>query len=219
MSLELPRTLSPSKVAAFTDCALAFRFSAIDRLPEPPSPWATKGTLVHAALERLFLLEPAERTLAAALTCLDAAFAALRTDPEFTDLHLSADDEAMFLDDAERLVRQYFRLEDPTTIRPIGIEVMLDAEIGGVRVRGIIDRLELDEHGDLVVVDYKTDADIDQSFEQYRLQAATYALALQTALGRAVARAVFVLCHPGGAVERVVADLAAAVADVERLAG
>src|SRR3954447_962182 len=91
MALEPPRTLSPSKVAAFTECALAFRFSAIDRLPEPPSPWSTKGTLVHAALERLFLLEPAERTVAAALTCLDAAFAALRTDPEFVELHLSPD--------------------------------------------------------------------------------------------------------------------------------
>src|SRR5258708_38472035 len=78
MALEPPRTLSPSKVAAFTDCALAFRFATIDRLPEPPSPWATKGTLVHAALERLFLLPPAERTVAAALTCLDAAFSGLR---------------------------------------------------------------------------------------------------------------------------------------------
>src|SRR5258705_10497286 len=38
MSLEAPRTLSPSKVAAFTDCALAFRFATIDRLPRPPPP-------------------------------------------------------------------------------------------------------------------------------------------------------------------------------------
>ena len=28
MQLEPPRTLSPSKVAAFTDCALAFRFKS-----------------------------------------------------------------------------------------------------------------------------------------------------------------------------------------------
>src|SRR5437764_5165155 len=88
MGLEPPRTLSPSKVAAFTDCALAFRFATIDRLPEPPSPWATKGTLVHAALEHLFLLEPQQRTLEAALTCLDTAFAALREEPEYRELHL-----------------------------------------------------------------------------------------------------------------------------------
>ncbi|MGH9047395.1 MAG: PD-(D/E)XK nuclease family protein, partial [Acidimicrobiales bacterium] len=51
MALALPRTLSPSKASAFTDCPLAFRYSIIDHLPEPPSPHAVKGTLVHAALD------------------------------------------------------------------------------------------------------------------------------------------------------------------------
>ena len=54
MALDLPRTLTPSKVTAFTNCPLAFRFSQIERRPEPPSPHAVKGTLVHAALEGLF---------------------------------------------------------------------------------------------------------------------------------------------------------------------
>ncbi|MBV9284154.1 MAG: PD-(D/E)XK nuclease family protein, partial [Acidimicrobiia bacterium] len=36
MALPLPTSLTPSKVASFKDCALAFRFSAIVRLPEPP---------------------------------------------------------------------------------------------------------------------------------------------------------------------------------------
>ena len=189
MALEPPRTLSPSKVAAFTDCALAFRFATIDRLPEPPSPWATKGTLVHAALERLFLLEPAERTVAAALTCLDEAFTVLRLDPEYVDLRLSADEEAAFLDDAERLVRNYFGLEDPTVVRPIGLELMLDADLGGVRLRGIIDRLELDEHGELVVVDYKTGKAPPQRYENGRLDGVHfYSLLCERNFGRRPAR-------------------------------
>ena len=61
---------------------------AIDHLPEPPSAPATKGTLVHAALERLFCLPADERTLPAALTALDQAIDELRTDPEFADLAL-----------------------------------------------------------------------------------------------------------------------------------
>ena len=36
MALQLPTSLTPSKVASFKDCALAFKFSTIDRLPEPP---------------------------------------------------------------------------------------------------------------------------------------------------------------------------------------
>ena len=35
MALAVPHTLSPSKVASFKGCALAFRFSVIDKLPEP----------------------------------------------------------------------------------------------------------------------------------------------------------------------------------------
>ncbi|MBK7167194.1 MAG: PD-(D/E)XK nuclease family protein [Candidatus Microthrix sp.] len=54
MAFDLPTTLSPSKVATFTDCALSFRFSAVERLPEPPSIPAERGTLVHRALELLF---------------------------------------------------------------------------------------------------------------------------------------------------------------------
>jgi len=189
MALEPPRTLSPSKVAAFTDCALAFRFATIDRLPEPPSPWATKGTLVHAALERLFLLEPAGRTVAAALTGLDDAFTALRVDPEYVDLRLSVEEEAAFLDDAERLVRNYFRLEDPTAVRPIGLELMLDADLGGVRLRGIIDRLELDENGDLVVVDYKSGKAPPERYENGRLDGVHfYSLLCERNFGRRPAR-------------------------------
>ncbi|MGH9066737.1 MAG: PD-(D/E)XK nuclease family protein, partial [Acidimicrobiales bacterium] len=59
MSFPLPSSISPSKVSSFKDCALAFRFSAIDRLPEPSTAPAVKGTLVHRALERLFWTVPA----------------------------------------------------------------------------------------------------------------------------------------------------------------
>lgn len=167
--LALPYSLSPSKVSTFTDCALAFRFSAIDRLPEPPSTPATKGTLVHAALERLFGLAPAERTLASALTMLDEAFEALRPDPDYADLALDDDAEQQFLDDAEQLVRRYFELEDPSAIHPIGLELRLEVAIDNLRLRGIIDRLELDADGNLVVTDYKTGKVPSEMQEQSRL--------------------------------------------------
>jgi len=187
--LEPPRTLSPSKVSSFTDCALAFKYSAIDRLPEPPSLPATKGTLVHAALEGLFMLPAAERTLAAALTCLDAAADVLRDDPEFTGLELDADGEAAFLDSADQLVRSYFLLEDPTKVHPIGIELLLDAEIGGTRLRGIIDRLELDEDGGLVVTDYKTGRAPSERYEQGKLGGVhVYSLLCERNFGRRPAK-------------------------------
>jgi putative RecB family exonuclease len=169
MALPLPTSLSPSKVASFKDCALAFRFSNIDRLPEPPSPAATKGTLVHRALELLFC-EPAPlRTLPTALACLDRARAEMSTDAEYVGLALDQDAAAQFAAEAEVLVRRYFTLEDPTTVHPIGMELRLEVTVGSLTLRGIIDRLELDADGGLVVTDYKSGKVPGVIHEQSRL--------------------------------------------------
>ena len=155
MALALPSSLSPSRLSSFTSCGLQFRFTAIDRLPEPPTIAATRGTLVHAALEELFTLPAPQRVPEAADACLDAAVERLRVDPDWTGLHLDAAGEARMRAEAADLVARYFRLEDPTTVHPVGLELKLEVEVGGVRLRGIIDRLDLVD-GELVVTDYKT---------------------------------------------------------------
>lgn len=184
MALELPSTLSPSKVSSFSDCALAFRYSNIDRLPEPPSEAATKGTLVHLALEHLFERPATDRTHEAAEVDFERAVVEIRADPEFTGLQLDeAADEAFFAD-ARRLLGRYFELEDPTQITPIGLELMLEAEVGGLRLRGIIDRLELDHQGGLVVTDYKSGRSPGQAYQQGRLGGVTfYALLCEELFG------------------------------------
>jgi len=189
MGLPLPTSLSPSKVASFKDCALAFRFSNIDRLPEPPSPSATKGTLVHRALELLFC-EPAHtRTVPAGLECLDRARVEMATDPEFVSLGLDAEAAAQFAADAEVLVRRYFALEDPTTVHPIGLELRLEAKVGSLTLRGVIDRLELDADGGLVVTDFKTGKVPGVMHEQSRLGGVHfYAFLCERVLGQRPAR-------------------------------
>lgn len=168
MALELPATLSPSKVASFRECALAFRFSVIDRLPEPPSEPACKGTVVHRALELLYARPPEDRTVEAALADLDVAVAEVLASDEYRGFEVGDD----FRSSAETLVRRYFQLEDPTRITPIGLELLLATplgEAGNVQLRGIIDRLELDADGELVVTDYKTGRVPNARFEQGRL--------------------------------------------------
>nr|MBA3303857.1 PD-(D/E)XK nuclease family protein [Acidimicrobiia bacterium] len=110
MPLTLPASLSPSKVASFTSCGLAFRFSVIDRLPEAPSVAAARGTVVHRALELLYCLAPAERTLDAALASLADSGTEVLATAEYADLAL--EDPGAFMVEAEQLVRRYFELED-----------------------------------------------------------------------------------------------------------
>jgi putative RecB family exonuclease len=189
MALPLPSSLSPSKVSTFKDCALAFRFSAIDKLPEPPSVPAVKGTTVHKALELLFQ-EPADgRTPQRAQECLEQALVLMAEEEEFVGLELSEDDLAAFAADASVMVERYFQLEDPRAIQPVGTELMLETHIGSLLVRGIIDRLEEDEQGQLIVTDYKTGRAPSQMQEQSRLGGVHfYAFLCQRVLGRLPAR-------------------------------
>lgn len=170
MPHPLPRSLSPSKVSTFGNCALAFRFSVIDRLPEPTSPAMLKGTLVHGALERLFWEHaPGARTPDAAEAALAAAWSEMQEGPEYLALALDQGEAVAFLADARRLVANYFRLEDPDSTQTVGVEITLEASVEGVRLRGIIDRLDVNENGDLVVIDYKTGRAPSKAYEQGKL--------------------------------------------------
>jgi putative RecB family exonuclease len=190
MALPVPASLSPSKVTSFKDCALAFRLSVIDRVPEAPSPYAAKGTLVHRALELLMWEEePEARTLDAALVKLDRAASEVLGGSEFAQLGLDAEARAEFVDDAAALVRNYFTLEDPRTVQAIGLELRMSVSIGTLKLSGIIDRLELGPDGELIVTDYKTGRAPSASFEQARLGGVHfYAFLCEQVLGRRPAR-------------------------------
>jgi ATP-dependent helicase/nuclease subunit A len=100
-------------------------------------------------------------------------------------------------------------------------EVYVGAPAGDVAdhvVEGFIDLLVEGPDG-FTVVDYKTDAvvsdeDIDAAVDRYRLQGATYALAVGRVLGRPVTRCLFLFLRPQGAQVREVADLPAAMHEV-----
>ena len=185
-SVEGPRSglsLSPSRAGDFMTCPLLYRFRVVDRLPEPPSPAATRGTVVHAVLEDLFELSASERTLDAAKGLVPQAWAAV----------LSADDDlrAMFADDdgtlatewlngTDDLLATYFGLEDPRRLEPAHRELELSVTLAdGLLLRGIVDRLDVAPDGAMRVVDYKTGKAPRVDFEQKALfQMRFYALAL-----------------------------------------
>ena len=91
-------------------------------------------------------------------------------------------------------------------------------DLAGHVIEGFIDLLIEGPDG-YTVVDYKTDAvrtdeEINAAADRYRLQGATYALAVERALGRRVARCIFLFLRPGGAQAREIPDLDAAVLEV-----
>jgi len=165
----VPMSLSPSRVSSFTSCPMQFRFSSIEKLPEPPGVAATRGTVVHRSLELLFVRPATERTPDALQTDLATALEEYSTHPDFIGLGLDEAETAKFKKECNSLIERYFQMEDPRQVREIGLELWVEAEVGSLTLRGIIDRLELDEDGELVVTDYKTGRAPSGNYEQKSL--------------------------------------------------
>jgi putative RecB family exonuclease len=188
---ERVRALSPSRASDFMNCPLLYRFRVVDRLPEAPSPAATRGTVVHTVLERLFDLPAAQRTLEAASALVGPAWEqALTDDPglaalfepeaDATGRPVAGADVAEWIGGADGLLATYFHLEDPTRLEPSQRELHVEVPLAsGLVLRGYVDRLDEAPDGALRVVDYKTGRAPRDGFEQKAMfQMRFYALAL-----------------------------------------
>lgn len=156
-----PTSLSPSRAGDFMQCPLLYRFRVIDRLPEKPSAAATRGTLVHSVLERLFDAPAAERTPPRAKSLVPGQWQRLREAKPEVEALFADDPEgerlAGWLTEAEQLVERWFTLEDPTRLEPAERELFVETELdSGLRLRGIIDRVDVAPTGEVRIVDYKT---------------------------------------------------------------
>jgi putative RecB family exonuclease len=152
-----PLALSPSRASDFKACPLLYRFRAIDRLPEPPSPEAVRGTLVHSVLEQMFGRPAGERTPGRTAQEVEPAWARMSQECPDLAVMLPPDEVGDWLDSARALVRNYFTLEDPRRFDPQGCEYAVEIDTAdGTPLRGFIDRVDVAATGEVRIVDYKT---------------------------------------------------------------
>jgi putative RecB family exonuclease len=179
--------LSPSRANDFMQCPLLFRYRVVDRLREPPSAAAKKGTLVHAVLEHLYDLPRGQRTREAALALVPSEWAAmLEADPTLADLFAPGGDAAgvttdQWVDAASALVSAYFSVEDPNLLEPAERETWVSTQLDGdgPLLRGIVDRLDIAPDGRIRVVDYKSGKSPRPGYEdKVAFQMRFYALAI-----------------------------------------
>ena len=174
-------SLSPSRASDFMACPLLYRFRVIDRLPEKPGSAATRGTVVHSVLERLFDLPAAERVPEQAHALLQPEWERLvEAEPEVAGLFSDDEGRDAWLASAAGLLDTYFALEDPTLLEPAERELFVECDLeSGLRLRGYVDRLDVAPTGALRVVDYKTGRAPREGFEAKAMfQMRFYALVL-----------------------------------------
>jgi putative RecB family exonuclease len=158
----------------------------VDRLPEPPSTAAARGTLVHAVLERLFDHPAPGRTPDAARALLGPEWERLtESAPELADLFETGERRDVWLAEAATMLDRYFTLEDPRRLEPAHRELRVEAMLeSGLLLRGYIDRLDVAPGGEIRIVDYKTGAAPREEFEARALfQMKFYALVLWRSQG------------------------------------
>ncbi|NPC96384.1 PD-(D/E)XK nuclease family protein [Nocardioides sp. zg-DK7169] len=179
--------LSPSRAGDFLTCPLLYRFRTVDRLPEPPSPDAVRGTLVHKVLEDIFELPAPERTPERAQELLEPSWEQIcATEPELRAL-FGAEGPALapWLASCRSVLERYFTLEDPRRLEPaereLYVETLLDSRL---LLRGFIDRVDVAPDGAIRLVDYKTGKAPGPDYEAKALfQMKFYALVVWRARG------------------------------------
>jgi putative RecB family exonuclease len=183
VSDEKKLRLSPSAVSEYENCPQLYKYRKIEKLPEPPSLDAERGTLVHTILQDLFEFPSAQRLPQTALDLLPSRWSAqLEGKPELKDM---VTNEKEWLDRATSLLTTYFTLENPSTFEATHREMHLENDFDtDVYLHGYVDRLDIAPTGEVRIVDYKTGKSPKPGWEEKALfQLRVYALLYWKATG------------------------------------
>jgi len=194
---------SPSRLESYGQCPFRFYAAHIlklepKELPELGLDAAQLGTLLHSILEKAYLAaeDPADpdSVLDVLPGVAQECFERAPQEYGFRPTVAWQVEQAQLMDKLAAAVRAIPELEPGW--RPhaheqlFGLEghppAVVDTEAGPIQVRGVIDRVDRNEAGEVRVLDYKTGGSHlskKDLLDGYRLQLPLYALAAQEALG------------------------------------
>lgn len=212
--------LSFSRIDLYATCPRSFRYRYVDRLPSRPSRHLSFGSSVHAALEVFHDQALPEHP------DIELLLAALyeHWDPSgYADL--PREEQLRSYRHAQDVLRRYHARGPLEGRRVVATEAWFEVPFAyEAVVVGSIDRVDVDDDGDLHVIDYKTSRRARPRTEVARsLQLSLYALACQHLYGRLPATVALDFVVPGvtvaveldeldlDAARRAVLDTAAAI--------
>lgn len=153
--LKPPAYLSPSSIGTYQQCPLKFKYSRIDRLPEPPTEATLMGNFVHDVLEMMYGLPSENRTLDIARELSRQAWSG-EWQEKVSQLISDPVQQRTFRWNSWWCIESLWNLEDPQVIDPKGIEFELNGLLSGVAMKGFIDRWSHTESEKILISDYKT---------------------------------------------------------------
>ena len=178
------KNLSPSRASQYKTCPKQFEYANVIKIVEPTNEVQAKGTTIHTALELLYD-EPAEnRTKDKLHNIFRTEWNNIRNNDEFTNLFTSKEEERTWGLDAYKLLTNYLQLENPKEIEPLERERWVRGTIQDLNLRGILDRMDSDKDGNLIILDYKSGKAPSAKYKEPRFFALKlYALLIKDELG------------------------------------
>lgn len=152
--LNPPAHLSPSSIGTFGQCPLKFKYSKIDLMQEDPTEATLMGNFVHDVLENLYKEEPHNRNSSLAKQ-IAADLWENGWGERVAPWVKSGEAIRLFRWKSWWCVENLWKIENPSDVSPSGLEYELNGEIGGVRIKGFIDRFS-GPQDHITVSDYKT---------------------------------------------------------------
>ncbi|HXZ81034.1 MAG TPA: ATP-dependent DNA helicase [Terriglobales bacterium] len=172
-------SLSATRIESYQRCPLRFKIENDWRIPDQPAPAMQYGNAVHTALKAYSdsLQQHRPLTRQVFLQCFLDAFSGMY----FEDEHQAG----LYRNQGLEQLGEFFDLQQAQPpVEVLASEHVFDFQIGGIRVKGRIDRVDRTADGAICLVDYKTGSPRDEEDADKSLQLSIYAMAAQKEWGK-----------------------------------
>ncbi len=143
---------SQSKMGLYRECPLKYKFRYILKIPEKPKYFFSFGTILHSVMEYLYST-PQFPPLEDALKFFKQKWSAQTWEEKG---YGSPEKEHEGFLEGQEIIKKYYEKHVAENLHPLSTEMKVYADIDGLTVMGIVDRIDYLGDGKLAILDYKT---------------------------------------------------------------
>ncbi len=137
----------------YQTCPLRYKLQYIDRLKPKEKWYFSFGSTIHLCAEHFFRVKvPPPPTLEELLQFYEQSWR-----PEGYE---SAEEEANYKAYGREILTAFYEIHSRDFQMPLAVEKLFYIDIGGIKLRGYIDRVDKLASGGLAIVDYKTNKEL-----------------------------------------------------------
>lgn len=167
------RPLSHTQISLYRSCPLCYKLQYIDGLKPKDKGYFSFGTVMHQCAEYFFAVKvPPPPSLEEVLQFYEQNW--------LSEGYESPEQEANYKAYGREILKRFWDIHHTDFKMPLATERQFNVDIEGVRLRGVIDRVDKLDTGGISIVDYKTSKQLFTSDYLSRdLQLTLYQLAAE----------------------------------------